>query len=269
MLVGLTIDSLTLEKTMLTPWPYPFWFAHRGAGHLAPENTMAALKLGAHHGFSAFECDVKLSSDDIGFLMHDTTLDRTTTEHGAASDWTWDELKRLDAGSWHSPNFKEERIPSLNSVLEWAQNGGYTLNLEIKSTPGNSAHCGATIAAQVQASWDAMPDTKGPTPTPLLSSYYATALAGAKQSAPRVPRALLVHHTNNGWLHTAQELGCSACVLYHELVTTALVEQVKSHGMRVLVYTVNDAREVSRLMESGVDGIITDAIDRFNPRSEL
>ena len=254
---------------MLTPWPYPFWFAHRGAGHLAPENTMAALKLGAHHGFRAFECDVKLSSDDIGFLMHDTTLDRTTCEHGAASDWIWDDLKHLDAGAWHSDDFKEEPIPALNAVMAWAQHGGYSLNLEIKPSTGKQQHCGAVIAKLVQESWDALSLSDSMAPTPLLSSFDIEALAGAKEAAPKVPRALLVHHTNNGWLTTAHQLKCSACVLYHELVTPALLEQVRSHGMRILVYTVNDAHEVNRLIETGVDGIITDAIDRFDPRSDF
>jgi glycerophosphoryl diester phosphodiesterase len=254
---------------MLTPWPYPFWFAHRGAGHLAPENTMAALKLGAHHGFSGFECDIKLSSDDIGFLLHDTTLDRTTPEHGAASDWSWNELKHLDAGSWHSNQYKDEPIPSLNTVMEWAQHGGYALNLEIKPTAGLQVHSGATIAKLVQASWDGLLSSESAAPIPLLSSFDTATLLGALQAAPKVPRALLVHRTDNGWLQSAHQLGCAACVLYHELVTPALLEEVKDHDMRVMVYTVNDAHEVNRLIEMGVDGIITDAINRFNPRSEF
>ncbi|HSH89567.1 MAG TPA: glycerophosphodiester phosphodiesterase family protein, partial [Ramlibacter sp.] len=59
-------------------WPYPRWIAHRGAGKLAPENTLAAFRLGAQHGYRMFECDAKLSSDGVPFLMHDATLGRTT-----------------------------------------------------------------------------------------------------------------------------------------------------------------------------------------------
>ena len=64
-------------------WPYPFWIAHRGAGKLAPENTLAAFRLGAAHGWRMAECDVKLSQDGVPFLMHDATLERTTSGHGA------------------------------------------------------------------------------------------------------------------------------------------------------------------------------------------
>src|SRR6478736_5846185 len=82
-------------------WPYPRWIAHRGAGKLAPENTLAAFRLGAQHGFRMFECDVKLSADGVPFLLHDTTLDRTTSGHGSAAALPWGELARLDAGAWH------------------------------------------------------------------------------------------------------------------------------------------------------------------------
>ena len=82
---------------MNAPWPYPLWIAHRGAGKLAPENTLAAFRVGASHGYRAFECDVKLSADGVPFLLHDTTLQRTTDGHGVAGDRPWSELARLDA----------------------------------------------------------------------------------------------------------------------------------------------------------------------------
>ena len=68
----------SLERPLMNDWPYPTWIAHRGAGTLAPENTLAAFRLGASHGYRMFECDVKLSSDGIPFLLHDDTLERTT-----------------------------------------------------------------------------------------------------------------------------------------------------------------------------------------------
>ncbi|MDO8250569.1 MAG: glycerophosphodiester phosphodiesterase family protein, partial [Rhodoferax sp.] len=92
-------------------WPYPRWVAHRGAGKLAPENTLAAFRLGASHGYRMFECDVKLSADGVPFLLHDTTLQRTTNAvahlgtgrtSAVAGDHPWNTLSQLDAGSWHS-----------------------------------------------------------------------------------------------------------------------------------------------------------------------
>ena len=69
-------------NTPLDPWPYPCWIAHRGAGSLAPENTLVAFRLGAEHGFGMFECDVKLSADGEPFLLHDSELERTTNGQG-------------------------------------------------------------------------------------------------------------------------------------------------------------------------------------------
>src|SRR6187402_1183985 len=100
-------------------WPYPRWVAHRGAGKLAPENTLAAFRLGASHGYRMFECDVKLSSDGVPFLLHDSTLKRTTDAKSrlpdnsspTAGDHPWDVLALLDAGSWHSPAFAAEPLP--------------------------------------------------------------------------------------------------------------------------------------------------------------
>jgi glycerophosphoryl diester phosphodiesterase len=70
-------------------WPYPTWVAHRGAGKLAPENTLAAFRLGAFHGYRMFECDVKLSADGTPFLLHDDTLERTTDGVGTAGVLDW------------------------------------------------------------------------------------------------------------------------------------------------------------------------------------
>src|SRR5690606_408141 len=84
-------------------WPYPKLIAHRGAGRLAPENTLAALRVGAGHGFRMMEYDVKLSRDGIPILVHDDTVDRCSSGKGAAADKTFAELGTLDFGAWHSP----------------------------------------------------------------------------------------------------------------------------------------------------------------------
>ena len=101
---------------MNNDWPYPRWVAHRGAGKLAPENTLAAFRLGARYGYRMFECDVKLSADEVPFLLHDASLERTTNGQGIAGQLSWAELSRLDAGSWHSRAYAGEPIASLDAV---------------------------------------------------------------------------------------------------------------------------------------------------------
>jgi glycerophosphoryl diester phosphodiesterase len=87
---GLTRQCWAMNPVLFTnPWPYPFWIAHRGAGTLTPENTLAAFERGARLGFAMFECDVQLSADGVPFLLHDLHLSRTTNGQGQAADQTW------------------------------------------------------------------------------------------------------------------------------------------------------------------------------------
>ena len=112
-------------------WPYPKWIAHRGAGKLAPENTLAAFQLGAQYGYRMFECDAKLSRDGVVFLMHDAELERTTNGVGNAGSLDWSVLSQLDAGSWHSASYKGESLPTLESLAQFCISHGYFLNIEI------------------------------------------------------------------------------------------------------------------------------------------
>ena len=137
----------------MAPWPYPRWIAHRGAGKLAPENTLAAFRLGASHGYRAFECDVKLAADGVPFLLHDATLQRTTNGHGRAADLAWSELAQLDAGSWHSRAFAGEPPASLEGVAAFCLENGYALNIEIKPTPGSEAETGRVVAEEATRLW--------------------------------------------------------------------------------------------------------------------
>ncbi len=246
-----------------TAWPYPLWIAHRGAGKLAPENTLAAFRVGASHGYCAFECDVKLSADGVPFLLHDATLERTSSGHGLASSLSWNELSRLDAGGWHSRGFAGEPLPSLAGVAAYCLRNGFALNIEIKPTPGDEVQTGRAVAAEAARLWagQAMP--------PLLSSFRPDALQAARDAAPQLPRALLLDSLPEGWFEQAKALGCAAVVTHFALMEAAVIERLRGADMRALVYTVNDAAEARRLVALGIDGLITDAVDHFSPAAAV
>jgi glycerophosphoryl diester phosphodiesterase len=243
----------------LPPWPYPRLCAHRGAGKLAPENTLAAFRVGASHGYRAFECDVKLSADGVPFLLHDATLQRTTSGHGRAADLSWSELSRLDAGAWHSRAFAGEPPASLEGVAAFCLKNGHALNIEIKPTPGSEAETGRVVAEQATRLW------RGAALPPFFSSFQPAALAAAKAAAPALPRALLLDSLRAGWLDEANALGCVAVVTAYSLMDAGVRAQLHGAGMRAVVYTVNDPAEAQRLAAIGIDAIITDAVDRFSP----
>lgn len=242
-------------------WPYPRWIAHRGAGKLAPENTLAAFRLGSSYGYRMFECDVKLSSDDVPFLLHDSTLERTTSGHGTAGTQPWSILAQLDAGSWHSRRFAGEPPPTLEAIARFCLGNGHCLNIEIKPTPAVERHTGEVVARHAARLW------QGAAVPPLLTSFQPEALQGARDAAPELPRGLLLDSLWTGWLETALTLGCVAVVCNHALWDRSSVTQAKSAGFRTLSYTVNDEWAAQRLLELGIDAIITDRVDLFAPVS--
>ena len=247
----------------MTAWPYPLWIAHRGAGKLAPENTLAAFRLGAQHGHRAFECDVKLSADGVPFLLHDATLERTTSGVGEAALRSWGELSQLDAGGWHSPGFAGEPLPSLQAIAHFCLRNGHALNIEIKPSPGVDEQTGHVVALEASRLW------VGATVPPLLSSFQPAALAAARDSAPHLPRALLLDSLRTGWLDEARALGCVAVVADYPSFDAAVISQLRAAGLRALSYTVNDPVTAQRLTALGIDGLITDAVDRFSPGTSV
>jgi glycerophosphoryl diester phosphodiesterase len=244
----------------LPPWPYPLWIAHRGAGKLAPENTLAAFRLGLALGWQMTECDVTLSGDGVPFLLHDARLERTTSGFGLARLQPWSAMEALDAGRWHGPDFAGERLLTLEALASLARQTGLMLNLELKPGPDDDARCGRVAAATAQRLWAGID-----TPPPLLSSFSVKALAAARDQAPALPRALLLERRAPGWRETARELGAVAVVFQHRAVDADVVLQALETGLRVLCYTVNDETETRRLIDAGIDGLITDAVDRLGP----
>ena len=241
------------------PWPYPRWVAHRGAGKLAPENTLAAFRLGAQHGWRMFECDAKLSADEVVFLMHDATLERTTNGSGIGGERPWSELSKLDAGGWHSRAHAGEPLPTLENLARFCLANGHFLNIEIKPTPGLEQRTGEVVAREAAALW------AGAAVPPLLTSFRPESLQGAMQAAPDLPRGLLLDTLWAGWFDIARQLDCIAIVCNHVLWDAATVAQVKGAGMRCLSYTVNDEWAAQRLLQLGTDAVITDRVDLFAP----
>ena len=247
--------------SLTKPMPWPLWIAHRGAGRLAPENTLAAFRLGAAHGYAAFECDVKLSADGVPFLLHDATLDRTTDGRGVAGERTWADLSRRDAGSWHGRSWAGEPIPTFDSIASFCLRNRHALNIEIKPTPGQERVTGEVTAREAARRW------AGQATPPLLSSFQAESLEGARAAAPALPRALLLDTLHDGWFDQARALGCVAVVANFNVYQRDMVERLHAAGLWALAYTVNDESPARWLLGLGLDGLITDAVDRFSPHA--
>lgn len=243
-------------------WRYPRYVAHRGGGSLAPENTLAAMRVGYAHGYRMVECDVKLSGDGTLILMHDNTVDRTTNGSGRVAGMPWGELSRLDAGHGVRetlPQFAGEPVPTLEAVVRYCLANQMAINIEIKPCPGRERATGAAVAVDLRRLW------RGANTPPLLSSFDETTLAAAREFAPALPRALLQDKLTADWRDRLARLGCVALDAHYSELTPEVVRTAHQGGFRVLCYTPNDPAIAGNLASWGVDCIITDAIDRIEP----
>ncbi|MFP3889139.1 glycerophosphodiester phosphodiesterase [uncultured Ralstonia sp.] len=247
------------DARALPAWPYPRAIAHRGAGKLAPENTLAAFRHGASFGYRMFEFDVKLSGDGVAVLLHDATLDRTTSGHGRIDALSLSQLAQLDAGSWHSPTYAGEPVPTLAAIARYLRANNFLANIEIKPVPGAEWRTGAAVALDARTLW------AGADVPPLLSSFSEAALAAARDAAPELPRALLLDKLPADWLDRLRALDCVALDANHRELTPEIIAAAHAAGFRVSCYTVNDVARAQLLWGAGLDGLITDWVDRISP----
>jgi glycerophosphoryl diester phosphodiesterase len=229
--------------------------AHRGASAVAPPNTLTAFERAVELGADAVELDVHLSADGVPVVIHDATVDATTDGNGRVADMTLAQLKQLDAGFSFDPAFAGERIPTLAEVLE-AIGSRLLVNIELKSTSLCDGRLEQTVIAQVEQ--HRLSDRV------LLSSFNPLSLRRAKKTAPHVPVGLL-HGPDlplplrRAWL--APLVRHEARHPEHTLVDTRFMAWARQHGYRVNTWTVDDPDEMRRLIDLGVDGIITNVPD--------
>jgi glycerophosphoryl diester phosphodiesterase len=229
--------------------------AHRCGGRLAPENTLAGLRMAAARGIAAVEFDVMLSADRAPFLIHDEGLERTTAARGAVAETSAAVLAAIRANRGRETEFPDELLPRFGDAAVLCRRLGLLANVEIKPAAGHDAETGRVVAAAAAQLW-----ADAPVP-PLLSSFSLAALGAARQTAPQVPCALLVDPVPADWRGLLAELGCVALHVNERKVTPGLLDVARAAGVPVRCYTVNSAARASELMSLGVASVFTDAID--------
>lgn len=236
---------------------YPRLFAHRGGGALAPENTLAGIRLAARLGYRGVEFDVMLSRDGTPVLIHDETLERTTDGAGYVARTPIAELRRLDAGSRFHRAFAGEAIPGLEEAVACCASLGLTANVEIKPAAGLDQETGGSVGRMLAT---AEPGAV------LLSSFSQAALAAARLAAPALPRALLVDAVPSDWQLRLHGLECLAlhCAARH--LTPELAGALVAAGVPFACYTVNSRAAAAQLFAAGAASLFTDRLDLFDPR---
>ncbi len=234
---------------------YPNIIAHRCGGALTPENTLAGLRLAARLGCRGVEFDAMLAADGVPVLIHDETLDRTTSERGRVADMNSALLAAVDAGVRHHPAFAVEPLPTLDEALRLCAELGLWANVEIKPSAGREVETGRIVARHVADATGAV----------LLSSFSVSALSAAAKEAQRLPRALLVGSIPEDWRQRMAETGASALHSSARALSAETLRAVRDSGVPLACYTVNNRSDGEHLLAAGVRAIFTDRPDLWRP----
>ena len=232
----------------------PRLIGHRGLAAHAPENTLAGIRMAAAQGLSWVEIDAKLTADGVLILMHDDRLDRTTDGKGPVAATTFETIRRLDAGSWFDPAFAGERVPTLVESIDLLVSLGMGCNVEIKPCPGREMETAGAVGETLLRHW---PASHGRL---VVSSFERAAMARFRDVAPDLPRGHLVWDRTATMLADAASLGSGSIHCAHQHLEEAAARAIKRAGFVLVVYTVNDPAQARRLIEWGVDTIISDTV---------
>lgn len=213
--------------------------AHRGWSGKAPENTLTAIVKALNHPqIDGIEIDVQLSKDGIPVIIHDFTLERTTSGRGKVGDQTYAELENLDAGSWFSREYADEKIPSLEQVLI-AGKGKKTINLELKKA-GN-------LYPQMEEIVIELVRKHGMQDQIVLTSFDHFSVQKAKVLAPEIKAGPII----SGNLVLLQEqlkaMQADMVSMDHEFLTFERVEQLFDAQIDLMVWTVNHTHQMQEV----------------------
>lgn len=255
------INSNILEKDTLTSKlkHHVNVVAHRGFSGIAPENTLSAFQKAIEIGADMIEFDVTLSKDGEIIVIHDKTVNRTTNGKGKVSDLTLEELKKLDAGSWFNKNFKGESVPTLEEVLKLTKDK-ILLNIEIKKYSVKRFNKKGGIEEKIVQLLEKyeMCDQV------LISSFNKLAIERIKYFNKNIQTAFLYRlGINKRILKLGKKLEIYSFNQGKRFFSKKVLNELNSSNIKLNIYTINSKKEMKKLVNLGVSGIITNYPDRL------
>ncbi len=244
---------MEIREKRLSVWV----IGHRGASGHAPENTIAAFRGAVEMGARFIETDLQLTRDARVIAIHDSTLDRTTNGRGQVHSQTLEEIRALDAGAWFGsvapPSFAGERVPTLGEILSFTREHDVNFYLEIKS--GETWGVEHAVVGEVR---DANASARI-----VILSFDPGILNSVYRLDETMMTGFLCEHPSSDLVERAVQLGARQLAPRGDLITPALVEKAHVAGLQVVAWTINEPEQMRRLMDAGVDGIMTDFPDRL------
>lgn len=249
------VRAADLFAELRQPGEAGFVAGHRGDKEGAPENTIPAFQLAIDSDAEYVETDLQLTADGVPVLIHDWTIDRTTDGSGPVWQHTWEQLSRLDAGSWYSEKFAGTRVPALTELLELVRPSSKRALLELK---------GSWNAEQLRTVVDLVYASELESRV-VFASFDLTSLAALQDVAPELPRVIIARQVLGDPAVLAATCGAVAIVTSHAFVERdpEVVTRIHDAGLGVLLYTLNSEETWTAAVSLGVDGIITDKPGTF------
>jgi len=239
----------------------PYVIAHRGISAKTPENTIVSFERAASiSGIDMIELDVRLSKDGEVIVLHDRTLQRTSTGNGPARNYSLEEIRRFDAGSWFHPMFSNERIPTLREVFQQVGNRIW-VDVEIKSDWLHREPPGLLEKKVLEAVHNCGMDDRV-----MFSSFDHRLLANIKEMNPSSVTGVLYNLTldfSRLPSALAGRVGASVFVCAKRELTHRMVDDAHNHNIAVYVYTLNSVNDAQRMLTYGVDGILSNNADEI------
>lgn len=236
----------------------PYNIAHQGASGLCPPNTLAAFRRAWEIGADIIELDVTHTLDGVVVVSHDLTVDRCTDGHGYIPEMRLVQVKRLDAGIGFGEAFAGERIPTLEEVIDWAQQNSVRLCIEIKGDTLERYLKTAQATIHLLRRYHYLQLVT-------LTCFNADCIRAMKEQEPLLSWALDPDRSrpHTGWELCQQVLACGANFLLHEYqtLTAEIVDEIHQHGFAVWAWTVDDPGDMRCVIALGVDGIMTNRPD--------
>lgn len=229
----------------------PQIIAHRGASEIAPENTLPAFELAHRLGAESIETDIHLTKDQIPILIHDPSLERTTNGKGLIKDFTFAELRNLDAGMWFSKQYAKTRLISLEQFLQWIKPKQMTLNLELKNVKFRYQHLEELVYEQLEHF--SLEDRT------IISTFNPESIKHMASFNKDISLALLRSKKHRHLCKYAAKLGAQSIHINYRLLNQSLIKQCEQLQMKVRVYTVNKYEQIMRCFQFGCHGVITDS----------
>ncbi|MBB6455344.1 glycerophosphoryl diester phosphodiesterase [Salirhabdus euzebyi] len=228
-------------------------YAHRGASRYAPENTMPAFQLAYEMKADGIETDVQLTKDGVPVLIHDENVRRTTNGTGFVEDYTLEEIKQLDAGSWFSSKYAGTSIVTLEELLQWAKPKQLLLNIELKNNVIEYKKLEQKVY-QLLFTYDLLDRT-------VISSFNPKSIEKFKKIDRNVNIAFLTSTKIRRLANFTKLLGASGIHIKYRILSTHLVGECQKHGLDLRVYTVNRPAQIVRCYKLGCTAIFTDVPD--------